>query len=120
MIHAERSRLAEHLGGLDGVRWNEPTLCADWSVEQVVAHLSAAANTGRWAWIRKSSATLFQPRSHQRRTIRPSSARSSSTARTLLALWGWIWIPTPKRFSRWRASLRRRTSPSTAEPWSRG
>ncbi|MFT4228031.1 maleylpyruvate isomerase family mycothiol-dependent enzyme [Micropruina sp.] len=52
LIHAERARLADMLDGLSAEQWRSPSLCAAWTVEQVTAHLTAAARTGTWAWIR--------------------------------------------------------------------
>ncbi len=42
-IHAERRALADDLSGLDPSRWTEPSLCAGWSVHDVLAHLVATA-----------------------------------------------------------------------------
>lgn len=36
--------LAEDLAGLDADRWATPSLCGGWTVEEVVAHLTAAAD----------------------------------------------------------------------------
>lgn len=81
LIHTERARLAELLDRLDAEQWHAPTLCADWSVEEVVAHLSAAANTGRWAWIRSILAAGFDPAKHNARLL--SRYRSRSPHETL-------------------------------------
>ena len=43
LAHAERAALAEDLAGLSAGQWRHGTLCGDWDVEQVVAHLTAAA-----------------------------------------------------------------------------
>jgi len=42
-IRAERASLADALGGLPDDAWHRPSLCADWSVREVVAHLIATA-----------------------------------------------------------------------------
>ncbi|MEY8569247.1 maleylpyruvate isomerase family mycothiol-dependent enzyme [Brevibacterium linens] len=68
-IHAERARLADLLATLEPEQWARATLCADWSVEQVVAHLAAAANTGRWAWIRSIIRAGFDPAKHNARLL---------------------------------------------------
>lgn len=60
-IRAERARLVDLLATLKPDQWGYSTLCDDWSVEQVVAHLTAAANTGRWAWIRSIIRAGFNP-----------------------------------------------------------
>jgi uncharacterized protein (TIGR03083 family) len=48
--HAERAALADDLAGLDPARWAQPSLCGRWVVEEVVAHLTAAAGIGRVRW----------------------------------------------------------------------
>ncbi|MCX4098469.1 maleylpyruvate isomerase N-terminal domain-containing protein [Nocardia sp. alder85J] len=48
MVHAERAAPADDLAGLDEAQWQQRTLCGQWTVEEVVAHLTAAARlTGR-------------------------------------------------------------------------
>ncbi|MGO2038389.1 MAG: maleylpyruvate isomerase family mycothiol-dependent enzyme [Brevibacterium sp.] len=69
LIHTERARLVELLDDLDCEQWEGGTLCADWTVEQVVAHLSAAARTGRWAWIRSIVRSGFSPARHNARQL---------------------------------------------------
>ena len=49
--HAERAALADDLAGLDGTQWAQPSLCGAWTVEEVVAHLTAAASVGRLRWL---------------------------------------------------------------------
>lgn len=39
MIEADRRALAEYLGGLADDDWSKPSLCADWTVEEVTAHM---------------------------------------------------------------------------------
>jgi uncharacterized protein (TIGR03083 family) len=39
MIEADRSALAEYLSGLSADDWTKQSLCADWIVEEVVAHM---------------------------------------------------------------------------------
>ncbi|MFD6108243.1 maleylpyruvate isomerase N-terminal domain-containing protein, partial [Nocardia salmonicida] len=51
MAHAERAALADDLAGLDDQQWGLPSLCGDWVVEEVVAHLTAAASVGRLRWL---------------------------------------------------------------------
>ena len=69
LIHTERVRLVELLQGLDSQQWESGSLCADWSVEQVVAHLSAAARTGRWAWVRSIVHSGLNPARHNARQL---------------------------------------------------
>ena len=72
LIHTERARLADLLSTLEPEQWALATLCADWTVEQVVAHLSVAANTGRWAWIRSIVRAGFDPAKHNARLLERS------------------------------------------------
>ena len=65
----ELAALVDDLSGLDAHRWRTATLCADWDVEQVVAHLGAAATTSRWGWIRSMVAARFDPDVHNRRRL---------------------------------------------------
>jgi uncharacterized protein (TIGR03083 family) len=42
-IHDERSALVDDLSGLSDEQWATPSLCAEWSVHDVAAHLVSAA-----------------------------------------------------------------------------
>ncbi len=44
MIHAERHSLAEFLDTLSPEQWAAPTWCDKWTVQVLVAHLTAAGN----------------------------------------------------------------------------
>ena len=72
LIHTERARLADLLSTFEPEQWALATQCADWTVEQVVAHLSVAANTGRWAWIRSIVRAGFDPAKHNARLLERS------------------------------------------------
>jgi uncharacterized protein (TIGR03083 family) len=50
-VHTERAALAEDLAGLDEGQWRLPSLCGRWTIEDVVAHLTAAASVGRVRWL---------------------------------------------------------------------
>ena len=50
-IHSERTTLAADLVDLPDDRWAAPSLCAEWSVEQTLAHLTAGAFETRWRWL---------------------------------------------------------------------
>ena len=69
MIHAERAALAEDLATLDDAGWAHPTLCGEWTVREVVAHLTAAASTGRLRWITSILGARFNPAEHNRRRL---------------------------------------------------
>jgi uncharacterized protein (TIGR03083 family) len=43
VIHAERKALADDLAGLSDTQWQTRSLCADWTVHEVLAHLLSLA-----------------------------------------------------------------------------
>lgn len=69
-MHRARQSLVDDLESFDDSQWHQLTLCAEWDVEHVVAHLTAAATTGRWAWIRSIIAAGFRPAVHNDRRLR--------------------------------------------------
>lgn len=79
--HAERAALAEDLTDLDGVQWAMPSLCERWSVEEVVAHLTAAACTGRLRWIASIVGARFNADTHNERRL--AEHRGTTPAETL-------------------------------------
>jgi uncharacterized protein (TIGR03083 family) len=51
-VHTERNALAGDLRGLSDEDWAKPSLCDDWTVRDVLAHMTSAprcATTGRCA-----------------------------------------------------------------------
>jgi uncharacterized protein (TIGR03083 family) len=80
-IHAERAGLAEDLAGLDDDQWAERSLCGQWAVEEVVAHLTAAASTGRLRWLRSVVGTRFDVDLHNQRRL--EEQRGATPAETL-------------------------------------
>lgn len=70
LTHAARRSLADDLSVLSQDQWRRPTLCGGWDVEHVVAHLTAAATTGRWRWIRSIVSAGFRPAVHNERRLR--------------------------------------------------
>jgi uncharacterized protein (TIGR03083 family) len=81
LAHAERAALAEDLAGLGAEQWRHETLCGGWDVEQVVAHLTAAASLGRWRWLRSMAGARFRPDVHNQRRL--AEHRGSTPAETL-------------------------------------
>lgn len=81
MIHRARAALAQDLAGLTPGQWRQATLCSAWDVEHVVAHLTAAATTTRWAWLRSIAAARFRPDVHNDRSLQ--SHLGDSPAETL-------------------------------------
>ena len=51
LVHAERAALAEDLADLNDMQWAQRSLCGQWTAEEVLAHLTAAATTGRLRWL---------------------------------------------------------------------
>jgi uncharacterized protein (TIGR03083 family) len=51
LVHAERAALAADLADPTGQQWATPSLCAGFSVRQVLAHLTAGASLGRARWL---------------------------------------------------------------------
>jgi uncharacterized protein (TIGR03083 family) len=51
MVHAERAALIEDLEGLDGELWEQSSLCGEWTVHDVVAHLVDTARTTRLGFV---------------------------------------------------------------------
>lgn len=69
-IHDARRALADDLATIADEDWHARTLCGDWDVEHVVAHLTAAASTGPAAWIRSIVLAGFRPAVHNDRRLR--------------------------------------------------
>jgi uncharacterized protein (TIGR03083 family) len=69
LAHAERAALAEDLAGLGAEQWRHDTLCGEWDVEQVVAHLTAAASLNQWQWLRSMLGARFRPDVHNQRRL---------------------------------------------------
>jgi uncharacterized protein (TIGR03083 family) len=67
--HAERAALTGDLAGLDEAQWARPSLCGRWSIEEVVAHLSAAADTGRARWLVSMVGARFNADEHNARRL---------------------------------------------------
>jgi uncharacterized protein (TIGR03083 family) len=80
-IHAERHALADDLGELDDAAWATPSLCVGWTVEDVVAHLTAGASLGRFRWLASMVGARFDDRRHNARWI--TRHRGATPAGTL-------------------------------------
>jgi uncharacterized protein (TIGR03083 family) len=79
--HVERAALADDLAGLTDAQWAAPSLCTRWSVEEVVAHLTAAASIGRWGWVRSVLGARFDFDLHNDRRL--AEHRGATPAETL-------------------------------------
>jgi uncharacterized protein (TIGR03083 family) len=51
LVHAERAALIDDLEHLDDHRWEVPSLCGEWTVHDVVAHLVDSARTTRLSFL---------------------------------------------------------------------
>lgn len=80
-VHAERTALAGDLADLDDDQWALPSLCGSWSVEDVVAHLTAAASTGRLRWLTSVLGARFDADVHNARRL--VEHRGATPAETL-------------------------------------
>ncbi|MFC8045834.1 maleylpyruvate isomerase family mycothiol-dependent enzyme [Nocardia sp. NPDC057353] len=81
MIHAERRALADDLAEVSTEQWSTRSLCSEWTVEDVVAHLTAAASTGRVRWLRSMAGARFDPAVHNARLL--ARHRGADPAETL-------------------------------------
>jgi uncharacterized protein (TIGR03083 family) len=81
LAHAERAALAEDLSGLSDDQWRHSTLCGQWDVEEVVAHLTAAASLNQWRWVRSMLGARFRVDVHNQRRL--VEHRGSTPAETL-------------------------------------
>lgn len=79
--HAERAALAEDLADLTDQEWAQPSWCGAWSVEEVVAHLTAAASIGPMRWIRSVLGARFDFDLHN--ALRLAEHRGATPAETL-------------------------------------
>ena len=69
LAHAERARLAEDLDGLSDEQWKQPSLCGEWNIEQVLAHLTAGASLNQRQWVQSMLAARFRPDIHNQRRL---------------------------------------------------
>ncbi len=51
MVHAERAALIGDLKDLDAAGWEKQSLCGEWTVHEVVAHLVDVAHTTRFGFV---------------------------------------------------------------------
>ncbi|MFE6646326.1 maleylpyruvate isomerase family mycothiol-dependent enzyme [Nocardioides sp. NPDC057772] len=65
----ERDALAADLRSLSPDQWRSTTLCGEWDVEEVVAHLGAASRLSLPGWPRSMIGARFDPDVHNRRRL---------------------------------------------------
>lgn len=81
LVHAERAALAEDLAALDDAQWAHPSLCERWVIEDVVAHLTAAASIGPLSWFASVLGARFDFDLHNDRRL--AEHRGATPADTL-------------------------------------
>jgi uncharacterized protein (TIGR03083 family) len=69
LAHAERNALWVDLSDLGAEQWRRSTLCGQWDVEEVVAHLTAAASLNQWRWVRSMFGARFRVDVHNQRRL---------------------------------------------------
>ena len=81
LVHAERAALAADLAALDDAQWGHPSLCERWVIEDVVAHLTAAASIGPLRWFASVLGARFDFDLHNDRRL--AEHRGATPAETL-------------------------------------
>ncbi|MCI2424103.1 maleylpyruvate isomerase family mycothiol-dependent enzyme [Saccharopolyspora sp. K220] len=79
--HTERAALADDLADLNEAQWAQRSLCGRWVVEEVVAHLTAAASTGALRWFASVLGAQFNFDLHNDRRL--AEYRGATPAETL-------------------------------------
>src|SRR5437879_4911386 len=80
-IHAERRALAGDLAGLSDEQWSTTSLCAEWTVRDVLAHMTATAKITPPAFFGKLAGSGFSLTKLQGKDI--ARERGGSPADTL-------------------------------------
>jgi uncharacterized protein (TIGR03083 family) len=57
----EREDLADLLAGLSPDQWEQPSLCENWRVRDVVAHVLSYDELSRWGLVRRFAKGWFMP-----------------------------------------------------------
>jgi uncharacterized protein (TIGR03083 family) len=86
VIHSERKALAADLASLPPERWSSPSLCDDWTVQDVVAHMTGTAKTSGSTFFPKLIGAGFSFGRLQAKDIR--AEKGSSPADTLVRFEG--------------------------------
>jgi len=77
-IHSERRALAADLQHLAQSQWSTPSLCAEWTVRDVLAHMTATARMGQAQFIGKFAAAGFNFKRMQLKDIAAETGGSPS------------------------------------------
>ena len=59
-IHRERAALASDLANVSDDQWQTRSLCGDWTVQQTLGHMTAAAATKPAKWMARFAGTGFR------------------------------------------------------------
>ncbi|MGC5627597.1 maleylpyruvate isomerase family mycothiol-dependent enzyme [Georgenia sp. Z1344] len=81
-IRTERMRLADDFADLTAEQWQTRSLSSDWTVEETLAHLTAAGSTGTLAWLRSMVGARFRTNVHNQRLL--DRHKGATPAETLL------------------------------------
>ncbi len=78
IIHAERRALAAQLEGIDDQAWGTASLCADWTVQDVLAHMTATTRLSGVSFFPKLIGSGFSLKKMQARDIARERGSSGS------------------------------------------
>lgn len=73
-IHSERRALADDLATLTDEQWQTPSMCAGWTVHDVLAHLTSAAKMTPPKFVRRFAAARFDFDTYVDRQVRREGA----------------------------------------------
>ena len=74
LIHAERLALAEDLASLDDAQWSAPSLCGDWTVRDVLGHLTATARMTPARFLMEMAGSGFRFNAMNAKNVRRETA----------------------------------------------
>jgi uncharacterized protein (TIGR03083 family) len=80
-IHAQRQALVADLEGLSDEQWASPSLCSEWTVRDVLAHMTATSKISQPQFLTKFISSGFNLKKLQARDI--AVERGASPAETL-------------------------------------
>jgi uncharacterized protein (TIGR03083 family) len=76
LIHGERKALADDLATIDDAAWATPSLCAPWSVRDVLAHMTATAKMTPVRFLAKLAGAGFRFNAMTDKDVRAHTAGS--------------------------------------------
>src|ERR1051326_3372093 len=80
-IHSERRALGAQLAGLNEAEWARPSLCGDWTVRDVLAHMTSGARLTPPAFFGKMIGSGFSFEKAQEKGV--AATRGATPADTL-------------------------------------